>query len=514
VDRPEKIIKFIETLRLPDGTMAGNPVVLRDWQKRIIREVYGPSDQQGRRAVKQAVLSMGRKNGKTALVSFLTLCHLCGPAAVRNGQLYSLSIDREQAGILFNYAINIIYMDEELEKRLNVVESRKQIHDPISGSTYFVLSGEKKGKMGKSSSFIAFDELAEFGGDRSLYDALLTSTGAHDEPMIWVFSTQAYEDTAVMSELVDYGKKVSRGEVQDDTFKSFIYEVPKDLDVFKEENWYLANPALNDFRNLKELQDFAEKAKLIPTMENTLRWLYANQRVDHQESFITKSVWEMCSCGVLPISDQSVWCGLDLSSHLDLTALVVMFDSDGVWQVHPFFWTPEDGLRERVKRDRVPYDVWVKEGLIETTPGKTVGFEFVVSRMADILSVCLEVNGIGFDRWKIDYFKKEMDRYGVEFPMFPHGQGYKDQTLALSLIESAFLNIKVAHGDNPVLRMCVANAVVLKDPAGNRKLDKAKSTGRIDGLAALANAFGVMALQTLEEPFRSRYEDGAAVITL
>ncbi|NCC62452.1 MAG: terminase large subunit, partial [Verrucomicrobiae bacterium] len=498
----DDIIKFIETLRLPDGTSAGKPFVLREWQKEILREVYDPANPDGRRMVREAVLSMARKNGKTAFVGAISICHLCGPLAVRNGQLYSLSVDREQAGILFNYVKNMIYMDEELSDQLNVIESRKQIVDPVSGSTYYVLSGEKKGKMGKSSSFIAFDELAEFGADRTLYDALLTSTGAHDEPMVWVFSTQAADDNAVLSELIDYGEKVRLGDIEDQTFKSFVYQVPADADVFDPDNWPLANPALGDFRNFDELKEFADKAKRMPSMESTLRNLYCNQRIDKNTPFISRTVFEACGADPEPLSGQSVICGLDLSSRTDLTAFIVMFSREGVWSVHCFFWTPEEGLKDRAMKDRTPYDVWVKQGLIETTPGHTVDYEWVATRMAEILSDC-DVEKIMYDRWRLDILKKELDRIGVDFPLEPYGQGFKDQSPALESLLAAFLNQRIAHGNNPVLKMCCANAVVIQDPAGNKKLNKAKSTGRIDGMAALANAFGTI---TNEDTGPSIYE--------
>jgi phage terminase large subunit-like protein len=278
---------------------------------------------------------MGRKNGKTALIACLCLAHLCGPEAIKNGQLYSLSVDREQAGILFNYARDMVYMDEELSSRLNVIESRKQIIDPLSGSRYLVLSGEKKGKMGKSSSAIFLDELAEFGSDRSLYDALVTSTGAHAEPLIWVFSTQAPDDRAVLSELIDHGKKIQSGEIADDSFKLFLYEIREPTEeeakrgydpVWDESEWTKANPALGDFRSLEEMRNFSEKAKRMPSAETSYRNLYCNQRIDGAAHFITPEVWKGCGNGVCieTFETAEVFGGLDLSSKNDLCCLALV----------------------------------------------------------------------------------------------------------------------------------------------------------------------------------------------
>jgi len=210
-------------------------------------------------------------------------------------------------------------------------------------------------------------------------------------------------------------------------------------------------------------------------------------------------VFESCNATPADMGDAEVWAGLDLSGRTDLTAFVIIWLVDGVWQVKPYFWMPKEGVRDRAKRDRAPYDTWVKQGFIETTPGHTVDYEWVASRIGEILSDC-HVQGLAFDRWRIDVFKKELDRIGLELPLMPYGQGFKDQSPALDALEAAFLNGKIAHGDHPVLKMCAANAVVVKDPAGNRKLDKAKSTGRIDGMAAMANAFGIAASQEPEQP--------------
>ena len=164
--RGDRGIAFMETLRAPDGMLVGQTIKLRDWQKDIIRQVYDPVDERGKRLCRQAIYSVARKQGKTCIVAGLCLAHLCGPEAIRNGQLYSVAYDREQAGIIFKYMAAMVYQDEELSQRLNIVESRKKIFDPVSGSEYVALSAETHGKHGKSSSFIIFDELAQFGADR------------------------------------------------------------------------------------------------------------------------------------------------------------------------------------------------------------------------------------------------------------------------------------------------------------------------------------------------------------
>ena len=439
----------------------------------------------------------------TALVAGLCLAHLCGPEAIRNGQLYSVAFDREQAAILFKYMAAMVYADDELSARLNVVESRKRILDPISGSEYQALSAETRGKHGKSSSFIVFDELAQFGADRELYDVMMTSRGAHAEPMVWVISTQAASDTAVLSELIDYGEKVNRGEIDDPKTRCFCFSVPMTDDPWDEANWKKSNPALGDFRSLDEMRETAERAKRIPSAEAAFRNLYLNQRVDGAAHFITPAVWKH-NGGEPDLSlfeDLPVYAGLDLSAKNDLTALVLTCrDGTGPWHVLPYFWTPKEGLVDRAERDRTPYDVWVKQGYLYTTPGRTVDYAFVAQEIKKLMSR-MHIAGLKFDRWRIDDMVRELRDVGVEayvdgkeeaYPdglrMIPHGQGFRDMNPAVEALEDALANGKIRHGMHPVLTMCASNVRVQQDPSGNRKFDKIKSTGRIDGIVALAMA--------------------------
>ena len=503
MNRADRVIAFIETLKTPDGSSVGAPFRLREWQKEIIREVYGPMDAQGRRICRQAILSMGRKNGKTALVAALCLAHLCGPEAKRNGQLYSVAYDREQAGILFKLMSAMVYMDAELSTRLNVIESRKRIIDPVSGSDFQALSSETRGKHGKSSSFIVFDELAQFGADRELYDVMMTSRGAHEDSLVWCISTQAASDTAVLSELIDYGQKVQRGEIEDPKTKLFLFTVPRDADPWDEKNWILSNPALGDFRSLDEMRETAERAKRIPTAEAAFRNLYLNQRVDGAAHFITPSVWK--ACGGEPdlsiFEDLPVYAGLDLSAKNDLTALVLTCkDGDGVWHVLPYFWTPSEGLRERADRDRMPYTTWADQGYLIATPGSTIDYGFVAQEIQRIRSH-MHIAALKFDRWRIDDMVRELRDIGIDIylegrekplrnalHMVPHGQGYRDMNPAVEALEDVLAEKRMRHGMHPVLTMCASNVRVQQDPSGNRKFDKIKSTGRIDGIVALAMA--------------------------
>lgn len=501
----EQVVAFIETLLVPDGAGVGSPMKLRDWQKEFIHSVYDPRTPDGHRAIRLAVLSMGRKNGKTSLLACLCLAHLCGPVAIMNGQLYSLAYDREQAGILFRLMAAIIRMDEELNTRLNITDSRKKILDPISGSEYQALSAETHGKHGRSASFLVFDELAQFGAQRELYDTMMTSRGAQAEPLAFVISTQAASDTALLSELIDRGEKIKNGALPPDpTFTSTLYTAPMDADPWSEETWKLANPALGDFMNTSIVREMANTAKSMPSAEASFRNLILNQRVDAAAGFIPPEVWK--ACGGEPdlslFEDRPVYAGLDLSAKNDLTALVlVCADDDGVWHVLPYFWCPKEGIRERSERDRVPYDMWARQGFLKATPGRTIDYAYVAWEIKK-LHERVRIDALKFDRWRISDLMRELKDAGVDayedgkeesysdtaLRMVMHGQGYRDMNPAVETLEDALAEGKMRHGMHPVLTMCASNVRVQQDPSGNRKFDKIKSTGRIDGIVALAMA--------------------------
>jgi phage terminase large subunit-like protein len=326
------------------------------------------------------------------------------------------------------------------------------------------------------------DEVGQVRGPRDDFiDAITTSQGAHKNPLLVAISTQAATDADLFSLWLDDAKKSG-----DKRIVSHVYEAPDDCDLLDPKAWKAANPALGLFRSRDDVKEQAEQAARMPSVENTFRNLTLNQRVSVVSPFVSRDVWASCGDEPAPL-EGDVYGGLDLSARTDLTALVLVYKRDDAWHVSPHFWTPEEGLHERAKRDRVPYDLWVKQGYLRTTPGATVDYGHVIADIDEILNNAY-LRVLSFDRWRIDAFKRDLETMGMDMPLEPHGQGFKDMSPALDTLEAELLNGRLRHGGHPVLTMCAANAVVTKDPAGNRKLDKHKATGRIDGMVALAMA--------------------------
>lgn len=491
VSRAEKVIRFIEAFCIvPEGAKVGTPIKLVPFQKKFIKAIYD-----NKHGTTKAYLSIARKNGKTALIAALVLAHLVGPEAKQNTQIVSGAMSLEQASIVFKLAAKMVQLNPALSEIVRVVDSRKELFGLPMGTEYKALAAEGKTAHGLSPVLAILDEVGQVRGPKSDFiDAITTAQGAHEAPLLIAISTQAANDSDLFSIWLDDAETS-----KDPHIVSHVYTAPKTAALDSLKGWKAANPAIGIFRSLSDVKSQAEQAKRMPSNENTFRNLTLNQRVSTVSPFMSISVWKQCGSPAESLDGLEVFGGLDLSARTDLTALVLIGKRGDTWQVHPYFWTPEKGLLDRARRDRWDYGTWAKLGLLRTTPGATVDYEVVARDIAEIIAG-LNVTAIAFDRWRMDVLKKEFADIGFTPPLIEHGQGFKDMSPALDAVEAEALNGRICHGMHPILAMCAQGAVVSKDPAGNRKLDKSQATSRIDGMVALAMAFGAASKLIEETP--------------
>jgi len=421
------VIYFIERFcRIPEGKKVGQKVRLEDWQKYEIERIYD-----NKHGTRRAILSFPRKNAKTSLSAFLLLNHLCGPSFQQNSQLYSTAQSREQAGVIFSLAAKIVRLSPELRNFVAIRDTAKELYCERCGTKYRALSAEASTAFGLSPAFIVHDELGQVKGPRStLYEALETATGAQEDPLSIIISTQAPSDNDLLSILID---DALAG--HDKRTVVSLYTAPKDADPFSIKTIRKANPAFGSFLNEREVLAMAEDARRMPAREAEYRNLVLNQRVEVNNPFVTQSVWQSCGAPPAPLDGLPVYGGLDLSSVADLTALVLIGKLDRVWQVHPTFWLPTQGLREKSKQDRVPYDQWSNEGFLETTAGNTISYEFVAKLLFEICGK-YNVRKIGFDRWNMKHLIPWLIRAGfseqkIEDIFVEFGQGTQSMSPAL-----------------------------------------------------------------------------------
>jgi phage terminase large subunit-like protein len=431
---------------------------------------------------------MARKNAKTAFSGFLLLLHLCGPEARPNSQLFSAAQSRDQAAVLFELAAKMVRMSPDLAAVVTIRDTAKQLVCAELGTLYRALSAEASTAFGLSPVFTVHDELGQVKGPRSdLYEALETASAAQEQPLSIVISTQAPTDADLLSLLIDDALSGA-----DPRLKVELCTAPIDSDPFSEEAIRLANPHFDDFMNKEEVFRQAADAKRLPSREASYRNLILNQRVEARNPFISRQIWLENGEAPGKLAGKRVWGGLDLSSVSDLTALVLTDEDMGI---HCAFWLPEEGIHEKARTDRVPWDQWASEGLLLLTPGKAIEYEYVAEHLRGVFDSC-DVQAIGFDRYNMKFLRPWLEKAGFteeELEKFVEfGQGFVSMSPALRELESKLLSKKLRHGNHPVLTMCAANAVAVMDPAGNRKFTKAKATGRIDGMVSLAMSVGVM----------------------
>jgi phage terminase large subunit-like protein len=494
--RAERNIAWCEKhLRLPEGKFVGQKLKMAEFMKDDFRAIYD-----NRHGTRRAIISRGRKNAKSTEAAMILLLHLASEEESRpNSQLFSTAQSREQAGVLFNLAAKMVRLSPTLHEHIVIKESAKQLIFPNRGTVYRALSAEASTAMGLGPAVVIHDELGQVRGPRSaLYEALETATAAQEKPLSIIISTQAPTDNDLLSILIDDAKAG-----HDPRTVLRFQAASDDMDPFSVEAIRAANPAYDIFMNKAECLAMAADAKRMPARQAEYENLVTNKRVETSSPFISKSVWRECGGEVLAdFAGKPVYAGLDLSETHDLTALVLIAPHEGKWHCKPTFWLPMDGLLERARKDRVPYHLWHQTGHLEVTPGRTVEYEYVAERLRGLFDQ-LDIRQLAFDRWNWKHLRGWLSKAGfseteLETKFTEFGQGFGSMSPALRDLESDLLSGKMVHADHPVLTMCAANSVVSMDPAGNRKLDKGKARGRIDGMIALLMARAVAATEELK----------------
>ena len=482
--RGEKVIAFIEKFCLiPEGKFVGKPMLLDDFQKKFILEVYdNPA------GTRRAYLSIARKNGKSGLIAGLLLAHIAGPEAVQNSQIISGARSRDQAALVFNLAAKSISLSPILSDLVKIVPSGKKLIGLRKNVEYRALAADGTTAHGLSPVLAILDEVGQVKGPQDDFiDAITTSQGAHDAPLLVAISTQAPSDADLLSIWLDDAARSN-----DPKIVSHVYAAPDDCDLQDEAGWLAANPAMNSFRSKEDLVEQAKQASRMPSSEAAFRNLCLNQRISLESLWLSPNLWKENSGqpDLELFKTREVHLGLDLSKTDDLTAAVAaVVDDDGIVHVIPWVFSPMATLEDRAKRDRAPYDQWTKMGKMIAVPGKTLDYEWVSEFLGREMAE-MNLATINFDRWRIEDFKRDAQRvgFGLECQWLEIGQGYQSMSPRLERMNELLLHGKVRHGGHPLLNMAAANAIVVSDPSGNMKLDKSQSTQKIDPLQAMVMA--------------------------
>jgi phage terminase large subunit-like protein len=488
---------FTKHLRHTQGELGGRPFVLEPWQASYIGRLFGTLRPDGMRQYRTSLLAIPRKNGKSTLCAGIAIKLLFDgePGA----QIFSCGADREQARLVFEMAKACVEMSPSLRSRLKVY--RNSIVREDTHSFYKALSAEAFTKHGLNAHGVIFDEL-HAQPNRELADVMQTSMGARRQPLMVYITTAGYDRKSVCWEIWKYAEAVQSGAVKDDTFLPAIYAADAKDDWKDEATWVNANPNLGISIKADFLRTECARAVEMPAYENTFRQLYLNQWTEQDRRWLRMDHWAQGNvpCPV-SLAGRECWAGLDLATTYDTTALVLLFPlEDGTYWVEPHFWIPSINMHARVRRDKVPYDVWHKQGHLHVTEGNVTDYDRVRVDIND-LAKKYQIRGIAIDRWNATQLATQLQGDGQNVIGF--GQGYGSMSAPAKRTEALCVAGKLLHGGHPVLTWQAGNVAIQSDYAQNIKPSKAKSTERIDGIVSLVMALGIHDTATAPPPEQS-----------
>ena len=487
--KADRAINFIRCLKHTKGSWSGKPFDLIPWQEQIIRDVFGVVKENGYRQFNTAFVEVPKKQGKSELAAAVALYLLCADKEQR-AEIYGCASDRQQASIVFEVAADMVRMSPELSKRVKILGSTKRLVYTPTNSFYQVLSAEAYSKHGFNIHGVIFDELHS-QPDRKLYDVMTKGSGdARTQPLFFLITTAGTDTNSICYEVHSKAKDILEGRKFDSTFYPVIYGINENDDWTDPEVWKKANPSLGVTVGVDKVVAACESAKQNPAEENTFRQLRLNQWVKQTVRWMPMDKWNACS---FPVDEKELegrvcYGGLDLSSTTDITAFVLVFpprDEEDKYCILPYFWLPEESVDFRVRRDHVPYDTWAKQSYVETTEGNVVHYGFI-EKFIEELNERFNIREIAYDRWNATQMTQNLE--GEGFTMVPFGQGFASMSSPTKELMKLTLEQKIAHGGHPVLSWMMDNVTVRTDPAGNIKMDKQKSTEKIDGAVALVMA--------------------------
>lgn len=490
-DRALEAVEFVQQLKLTDD-FYGKPFVLQDWQHEILWDVYGTVTEDGRRQYRTAYLEIPKKNGKTTLIGAVGLYHLvCDPPG---GQIYCCAAEKEQAGLVYRAAKHMIEQDDALSEMIKVVDSKKEIHNRRTGTYLKVLSAEAYSKHGLNPSVVIFDEL-HAQPNRDLWDTMYFGAGsARREPLLWVITTAGDDPDrhSIGWEIHELAQKIIDKEVHDPTWYARIYGAPEDADIYDENTWYNANPSLGVSIQIETVRKEALSARNSEPTERLFRWLRLNQWMALKRiSWLPLSLWDQCQGELTPadLVGKRCYAGLDLSSVGDLTAVGLVFPpQEGLddFYIMTEQWIPQENMKQRVIRDRIPYDRFAKDGYLHLTPGDVIDYDFIKARLI-ALNQQYEIAGWGNDPWGAEKLRQDLER-DADIELLEVKQNIQNMNGPMKEIERLMKIGHMKHVHNPLTRWAFGNVNVVMDGNGNYKPKKLNGTERIDPIVAVINA--------------------------
>lgn len=488
---------FSDVLKLSGGGYEGLPFELGDWQAFNIGSLFGWKTQDGYRRFRTAYIETGKGSGKSPLAAGIGLYGMMADGEA-GAEIYAAATKKDQAMILFRDAVSMVNMSPDLRSRITASGRGLTVWSLawLEKRSFFRPIASDDGQSGPRPHIALLDEIHEHK-DAYVVEMLKAGQKSRSQPMLVGITNSGTDKRSVCWDYHDYGTKVCAQQILDDSFFAYICALDANDDPFKSEKcWEKANPSLKyGLPTKKYLREQVLQAHGMPSKESVVRRLNFCQWVEAKNPWISSDLWFDCEDKDFDhalLANRKCWGGLDLSSTQDLTAFVLVFEpseADPVWRMLDWFWLPGDELVQKAEKDRVPYTTWRNEGHLLVTEGKAINRLSVVKVIAQAMST-FDLQSIAYDRWRIEDLKMILDQEGIDLPLVSFGQGFKDMAPAVDEFERKLLGKQLMHSGNPVMTWCAANAIISTDPAGNRKITKEKSSGRVDGIVAAIMAIG------------------------
>lgn len=479
----EKVITFAESFCTHvKGKKAREKFLLEDWQKEYLRALFGWKIKSTEyRRYRTSLLEVARKNGKTTLAAIVGLYTLIADNEL-GAEIILAATTRDQSSILFDIVAGMVRQNSQLNKRLNLLDSRKRLVFPKTNSFLAAISADAGSHHGLNAHCVIYDEI-HAAPNRDLYDVLTTSQGARTQPLFLITTTSGWDRQSICYELHDYACKVRDNLISDIHFLPAIYSAPDNADWKLEETWKLANPNFNVSISREYLAKECKKAQQLPAYENTFRQLHLSQWTEQATRWIPQSEWEQCQSIFPDLKGRECYGGLDLSSTRDTSALVLAFPIDNKIYLKAYFWIPEEGAKQREETDKVPYRLWSKDENLELTPGNVVDDRRIEAKILTLASE-YQIKEIRYDRWSANRLVASLTDEGLN--LVPLGQGFASMSAPSKQFETWIMDKTLAHDANKVLDWQISNVAVATDPSGNIKPVKPehKSSKKIDGVVA------------------------------
>jgi len=482
-------LAFFSLLRHTKGEWAGQPFELAPWQAFIVWAVFGWKRNDGHRRFRSAYVEVSRKNGKSTLAAGVGL-YLFAADREAGAEVFTAATKRDQARIVHGEAVNMVRLSPPLKRFIQIFKDNLSMIR--TNSKYQPLGADADTMDGLNVHGAIIDELHAHK-NRNLWDVLETATGARRQPLVFAITTAGFDKNSVCWQQHEYGEKVLDGILKDDSHFPFIASLDPEDDWRDSSCWIKSNPNLGVSVKKDSLTEQCAKAESLPAAQNAFRRLRLNEWTEQADRWIDIAAWDACRHDFVRQSLKGKRCygGLDVSTTKDISAFALVFppetDKPGPWYVLCRFWIPSDNIRKRVERDRVPYDVWVREGYIEATDGNVVDYDVIRERINEDHAF-FDIAEIGFDRWNLAQLSTQLQSDGVE--IIPFGQGFASMTAPAKEMEKMILGRQIHHDGNPVLRWMMSNVAAKQDAAGNVKPDKSKSREKIDGVVAMIMGIG------------------------